>query len=487
MSVAGEKKNNWAIHLIISLAIMYAFRLIPAPEPITPYGMEVLGIFIGMVYALCSPTSTVAWGALLGLIMLGTTDFGNVTTVLSAAFGNYVILMMIVTLLFIPVVVDSGLCNYLFAKIMTSKLCKGNPWRVVYAIQICLLLICFLVNPMVIMFLAYSVFNNIYKLAGYTKKDLFPMFFNMGILLCNCLVAMKFPWAAMALLSLNNITQATGLTCPPMPYMAMVIPYILLTCGGWCLVMRFFPGCDASKLANIDLAELVPESGKMTKMQKASLGAAIALIVGCLLVAFYANAEGNIIQAFLKKLDILGIMALIVAACALITIDGQPLLAMNSAAKSFSWPPVFVFSAATTLGGALTAANTGISAFLLQKLSPILSTFSSTQFLLILAVITIIATNLLSNAAVIVALSAFTVSMFTGGLIDESTMYVGCVMVGVLGDVGVFHPGSSAISAVYHSQEMASPKTAYTVSSLACIYCILTSWIVMVPLGAVFF
>ena len=180
-------------------------------------------------------------------------------------------------------------------------------------------------------------------------------------------------------------------------------------------------------------------------------------------------------------------MALIVAACALITVDGQPLLSMNSAAKSFSWPPVFVFSAATTLGGALTAANTGISAFLLQKLSPILSTFSSTQFLLILAVITIIATNLLSNAAVIVALSAFTVSMFTGGLIDESTMYVGCVMVGVLGDVGVFHPGSSAISAVYHSQEMASPKTAYTVSSLACIYCILTSWIVMVPLGAVFF
>ncbi len=448
MSVAGEKKYSWAIHLIISLLIMYAFRLIPAPEPITPYGMEVLGIFIGMVYALCSPTSTVAWGALLGLIMLGTTDFGNVTTVLSAAFGNYVILMMIVTLLFIPVVADSGLCNYLFAKIMTSKLCKGNPWRAVYAIQICLLLLCFILQPMVILFLTYSLFGNIYKLAGYTKKDLFPMFFNMGILLFCCIVPLKFPWAGMALLSLNNITQATGLTCPPMPYMAMVIPYILLTCGGWCLVMRIFPGCDASKLANIDLAELVPESG---------------------------------------KLDILGVMALIVAACALITIDGQPLLAMNSAAKSFSWPTVFVFSAATTLGGALTAADTGISAFLLQKLSPILSTFSSTQFLLILAVITIIATNLLSNAAVIVALSAFTVSMFTGGLIDESTMYVGCVMVGVLGDVGVFHPGSSAISAVYHSQEMASPKTAYTVSSLACIYCILTSWIVMVPLGAIFF
>lgn len=487
MSVTLKKDYSWLLHLLIALLIMLAFRLIPAPEPITPYGMEVLGIFIGMVYALCAPTSTVAWGALLGLIMLGLTDYGSVAGVLTGAFGSYVILMMITTLLFTPVVSDSGLCDYLFAKIMSSKLCKGKPWRVVYTIQISLMLICFLVNPMVILFLAYSVFNNIYKLAGYTKKDLFPMFFNMGILLCTCLVSMKFPWDAMALLSLNSITQATGMTCPSMPYMAMVIPYILITCGGWCLVMRFFPGCDASKLATINIADLVPENGQMTKTQKASLWAAIALIVGYLLVAFVGDANGNIIQILLKRLDVLGVNALIIAICALVTIDGKPLLQMNSAAKSFSWPPVFVFAAATTLGGALTAANTGISAFLMQSLSPILSRFSSIQFLFILAIITIVATNLLSNAAVIVALSAFTVSMYTGGLIDQTTMFVACIIICVLGDVGVFHPGSSAISAVYHSQEIASPRTAYTVSGLACLYCILTCWIVMVPLGMLLF
>ena len=124
MSVSGQKKYSWLLHLAIALLIMYGFRLIPAPAPITPYGMEVLGIFIGMVYALCAPTATVAWGALLGLIMLGTTDYGNVTASFSAAFGNYVILMMIITLLFVPVINDSGLCNYFFAKIMTSKLCN---------------------------------------------------------------------------------------------------------------------------------------------------------------------------------------------------------------------------------------------------------------------------------------------------------------------------------------------------------------------------
>lgn len=487
MSVVGKNKYGWLLHLAISLLIMYVFRLIPAPAPITPYGMQILGIFIGMIYALCAPTETVAWGAILGLVMLGTTSYGTVTSVFMSAIGSYVVLMMVFSLLFIPVVQDSGLCNYLLAKILNSKLCKGKPWRIVYTLQIGLMLVSFLVTPMLVLFLAYAIFNNIYKIAGYTKKDLFPMFLNMGILLNTCLVSMKFPWETMALLSLNNITQVTGMTCPSMEYMAVVIPYILVTCGGWCLVMRFFPGCDASKLANIDISTLVDDSGKMTKTQKASLYAAAALLVGCLLVAFCGDANGNMVQVFLKKLDVLGVMILSVALSALITIDGKPLLDMNSAAKSFSWGPVFVFAAATTLGGALTGADTGISAFLLQVLSPILSNFSSLQFLLIISIVTIIATNLLSNAAVIVVLSAFAVSMFSGGLIDQSTMFISCIMVCVLGDVGVFHPGSSALSAVYHSQEIVSPRTAYTVSGVACVYCILTSYLVMIPLGMIFF
>lgn len=41
--------------------------------------------------------------------------------------------------------------------------------------------------------------------------------------------------------------------------------------------------------------------------------------------------------------------------------------------------------------------------------------------------------------------------------------------------------------AVYKGQELASPKTAYLVSSLACIYCILTAYLVMIPLGKIFF
>ena len=204
-----EKKIDvmYWVHTVITLVLMFGIGYLEPWGELEPVGMKVLGIFIGMVYALCAPTATVAWGALLGLIMLGTTDYGNVTASFSAAFGNYVILMMIITLLFVPVINDSGLCNYFFAKIMTSKLCKGNPWRIVYVILIAIMLISFLINPMLLMFLAFAVLNNIYKVAGYTKQDLFPMFLNMGILLSVCLVSMKFPWETMSLLSLNILPK----------------------------------------------------------------------------------------------------------------------------------------------------------------------------------------------------------------------------------------------------------------------------------------
>ena len=45
------------IHILISLAIMVCFKFVPAAEPLTPLGVEVIGIFLGMLYGWRSPTT----------------------------------------------------------------------------------------------------------------------------------------------------------------------------------------------------------------------------------------------------------------------------------------------------------------------------------------------------------------------------------------------------------------------------------------------
>lgn len=49
MDAKAQKKTYW-IHVAIVAIFMFGFRFIPAPAPITSYGMQILGIFIGLVY-----------------------------------------------------------------------------------------------------------------------------------------------------------------------------------------------------------------------------------------------------------------------------------------------------------------------------------------------------------------------------------------------------------------------------------------------------
>jgi len=487
MSTDSKRSNIWIVHLAVMLFFMFGFRFIPAPAPITPYGMAVLGIFLGMIYGWCVPNPTNIYPALLGLFALSTTDYGSAMQVLEGAFGNSTIGLLITGMFIMPPIMDSGLANYLFGKMLGSKFCKGKPWRVVFALQAGLMALCFLVNPLLVTILAFAVYERLFEIAGYTKDDVFPAFMNMGMLLNMCLVTMKFPWTGMALIPMGAIQKTTGLIWPFTPYLLAVIPFIIVSCVGWFLVMRLFPGCDASKLADIDLSKLVDDTGKMTERQKGALVFLLIFIIVCIFVALYGNANGNAIQQFTNKIGVYGVNIVAVALLAVIPVEGRPLLNVASAAKQFPWDLVILFAAALCVGGTLTSAEGGISAFLMAKLGPVLMQFSGVAFFIAVAVLMMILTNLLNNAAVMVAMSTMVAGMFMNGLIDEPTMYIAACLICVIGDLGILHPGSSAGAAMYFGQKSMSAKQAYKASITGCIYCTIMIIAVLVPLANIFY
>ena len=156
MSAEKNKNSMWVVHLAIMLLLMFGLRFVPAPAPITSYGMAVLGIFLGMVYGWCMPTPTNIYPALLGLFALSTTEFWTASDVLVSTFGNSTIALMIISMFFMPAVMDCGLGDFLFAKILGSRFCKGKPWRVVISLQVGMMALCFIVNPFLILILGFS-------------------------------------------------------------------------------------------------------------------------------------------------------------------------------------------------------------------------------------------------------------------------------------------------------------------------------------------
>ena len=60
MSVTANKVKMKYIHFSVVFALMFLFRFIPPFGTITPYGMTVIGIFIGLIYGWVSSPSASA-------------------------------------------------------------------------------------------------------------------------------------------------------------------------------------------------------------------------------------------------------------------------------------------------------------------------------------------------------------------------------------------------------------------------------------------
>ena len=74
MSASIAKKNTISyIHVAIMLALMLGGGYLPPIAQITPIGMKVLGVFLGLVYGWCF--IDLLWTSVLGFFALGLTGY----------------------------------------------------------------------------------------------------------------------------------------------------------------------------------------------------------------------------------------------------------------------------------------------------------------------------------------------------------------------------------------------------------------------------
>lgn len=66
MSVSVKKSNKRYIHIAIMFVLMFGMGFLPTFGQITPMGMKVLGVFIGLVYGWCFIDLT--WTSILGFL-----------------------------------------------------------------------------------------------------------------------------------------------------------------------------------------------------------------------------------------------------------------------------------------------------------------------------------------------------------------------------------------------------------------------------------
>lgn len=117
--------TGYYIHSLICVVLMFGLGHLPAPSPITPTGMHVVGIFIGMIYGWLTVGMT--WPSILGITALGFSGRMTVVQAFQSGFGNNTILLIFFMFIITGVLDTSGVARYVANRLVSFRFSRGRP------------------------------------------------------------------------------------------------------------------------------------------------------------------------------------------------------------------------------------------------------------------------------------------------------------------------------------------------------------------------
>lgn len=465
MSTQSMKKitkvNNTSYYVksCIGLAFMFLFGKLPPMEPLTVVGMQILGIFIGVLF-LWTTVETV-WPAVMALIAFGLSDYTSVSAAIGEGMGHPVVLQLILITALCGVIGKSGSGEILSRWAVSRPFFRGKPIVFVFSFFMTFLFLSVFISSFVGIYMSWMIFYSIAELCGYEKGDKFSNLMIVGSFFASMLGGAIIPFKGWKMGILNAYVNSTGIEMINFSFfmgITFIICVIILII--YTLSMKYAFKADFSKLENFDTSKLASGNMTLTSRQKYLLyGVATIIFVSLLGTILPASSAAAI---FINKgLTNAGLFAVVVAVLMAIKLsDGKPILDWkNDGSKSVSWAPVMLCVAALPIASALSSEETGVLELTNNLLSPIFagqsSLFTLMFAIIVLAILTNIGSNVGMSMAMIPAIAPFIAT--TGA----NPALVGIAIV-FTANMGLMLPGSSALSAVlFTNKEWLETKTVY--------------------------
>ena len=144
---------------------MFGFGYLPPIGAITETGMQIVGIFLGLIWLWS--TVEVIWPSILGIIALGMSDYCSMTDAIKNALGESTIWQLFMVMVLIVGINESG----------------------------CGVFIGFLATAM----LGWSILYNVMEQAGYKKGDKFYPLATIGVYLAASIGSTVLPFKGVKL------------------------------------------------------------------------------------------------------------------------------------------------------------------------------------------------------------------------------------------------------------------------------------------------
>lgn len=403
--MSTKSKTSWSHWLVVAIGLgfMLGFPRLAPIEPITPVGMTILGVFIGMVF-LWSASDSI-WPSLLGLLIVSLSGFVPnlkgylaVKAVFLNAFGNETVVVVILGLVFFAGLEYVGCTKYMARFFLSIKALEGRPYVFLFLFFFASYFIGGLANPMASMLLLWPIAIEICAKFGYKKDD--KIFYTMiaGVYFASTLGQPMFPFKGASYIVISAFEKMSKLHVNYGAYILynVIMSMIILLC--FIAFIKFVVRPDVEGFKKVTVAELNTEKlPKMNIQQIMYFLTALIYIVALIIPNFLPKTIPWV--GFLSRIGIIGVTILCIVTLMILRFEGKSMFDFRGIAKkSFSWDIFFLVAAALYVCNAMTAESTGIKPFLLQFLQPILGGRSEIAFIAILLAFALITTNFANNA-----------------------------------------------------------------------------------------
>ncbi len=390
--------NKKLIHYIITALLIFGFGFLPPFDPITPFGMKILGSFLGVIYGWTA--IGMIWPSLMALISVGLTI--GMPKLLSISFGDTVVTMLIMLFILIALLNELHITEIIANYFVTNRLVQGRPWTLIFLFFLGVY-VCTIIHPFVSIVLFASFLKSLCKQLDIKPHTALPTSMMIGFAYVAMLGQIMFPFLSTGiLLSSSFEAMNNGKPFSYLSYIMYMIPMSIVLILFFVLIMRFILRIDVSSLKNVT-SDMIGEKKKMTRDQRIAFFGFLITII-CIPLGSILPKSWPITQ-FLSQLSMFGIVTL--AVCILMIFvnkEKKSLLDFSKMASSgLLWDVILMLAYIMPISNLLSSEETGITAFLKQILAPLMS-LSPIVFILLTLIFSVVVTNFANNAVIVIVL-----------------------------------------------------------------------------------
>lgn len=369
------------IKIVLSLALIFGFKYVPAPEGLTQLGMQVLGLFLGMLVLWL--TVSVSWTSILCLLGMSLLPNMKVDTIFAMAFGNWLFPFLICTFAITHTLARTQFIRRCVLFLVSRKFAQQNPWKFIIFFFASVCFIGLFTHPTVLFVMFLPIAEDILKELGLKPGDKTSSMIILGLVMCCSISSATTPIAhTFPLLALAFYQRDTGVSIDYASYSAFGITIGIIVLALMLLVFKFIFKPDLSSISNLNIDRLKEKLSPMDRKEKIILSVFGLVILFWLLPGImksFAPGFSAAISAYGNALPPMFGMVIL----SILTDKGKPILDfMDCMRNGVAWIGIFMACSIIALGNILTMENVGLVNHMTTALLPVTQNLDSCLFIL---------------------------------------------------------------------------------------------------------